>query len=73
MVGSLVSGHQPQLLPSSLHCVLRLRGGASSSIGSSEGEAAGSGVGDDRDSLDDGSVGATRVASEECPLGRRAV
>ena len=31
VVGSQVSGRQPQQLPSSLHCVLRLRGGASTS------------------------------------------
>ena len=63
VVGSLVSGHRPQLLPSSLRCALRLRGGASSSTSSSDGEAVGSGVGDDRASLDGGRVGTTRVVS----------
>ena len=38
-VAGSVSGRQPQLLPSSLHCVLRLRGGASSSNSSDEGAA----------------------------------
>ena len=67
VVGS-VSGRQPQQVPSSLHCVLRLRGGASSSS-SSDGEfdcdrpvdnpyldfyeAAGSGLGDDQRMLND--------------------
>ena len=63
MVGS-VSGRQPQQLPSSLHCVLQLRGGASTSSSSDDGlfgsldvssvgfnEAAGSGVGSSRGSL----------------------
>ena len=43
VVGSQVSGRQPQQMPSSLHCVLRLRGGASSSISSDDGDV----VGDD--------------------------
>ena len=54
-------------MPSSIHCVLRLRGGANSSTSSSDDEAVGSGVGDDRDSLDDGSVGTTRVVSAGVP------
>ena len=37
VVGSQVSGRQPQQLPNSLHCVLRLRGGASAAISSSGG------------------------------------
>ena len=38
MVGS-VFGRQPQQVPSSLHCVLRLRGGVSSSSSSDDGAA----------------------------------
>ena len=63
VVGSSVYGRQPQQLPCSLNCVLRLRGGSSSSISSSEDdEAAGSGIGDDRDWLND-DRGATQVVS----------
>ena len=39
VVGSLVFGRQPQRWPSSLHCVLRLRGGASSTSSSDDGAA----------------------------------
>ena len=75
MVGS-VFGRQPQQLQSSLHCVLRLRGGASSSSSSDEDigrdgrvdsllpdfyEAAGSGSGNDRGVLNDNHCGAAQV------------
>ena len=92
VVGS-VSGRQPQQLPSSLHCVLRLRGGGrgamSSSSSSDDGllgsfdmsrsfdmgnEAAGSGFGDGRRTLNDGRGYTTRRASAGVPAkeeGRR--
>ena len=43
VVGS-VSGRQPQQLPSSLHCVLRLRGGVSTTSSSDDGTAGGDDV-----------------------------